>query len=126
MYSLAPVFGSRRVSSAIGLLLSVFLALSVWAVFGLTKHSTLSAPAGPEFTASETDDGQPARLGADFELKEDNESSDSPLGAADVCVNRDILAFAPILVCQAWRAEVRSLVSRRVREGLGARGPPRA
>lgn len=120
------MLGSRRVSSAIGLLLSVFLALSVWAVFGLTTIDALSVPAGPELTAAEAEDGQPVRLGADFEIKEDNEGSDNPLGAADVCVNRDILAFAPISVCQIWRAEVRSLVSQRVREGHGARGPPRA
>lgn len=119
---------SRRVSSAIGLLLSVFLALSLWMAFGLTTKTTLSVPAGPELTSGQTEDGQPARLAADFELelKEDNEGSDGPLVAADVCVTRDILWFAPTLVCQVWRAEVRSLVSQRVREGHGARGPPQA
>jgi hypothetical protein len=119
------VLGSRRGTSAIGLLLSVFLALSLWKVFGQTT-STLSIPSGPELTRSDPDEGQPARLVVDFELKEDNEGEDSPIGAADVCGSRDILAFAPTSVCQAWRAEVRSLVSQRVREGHGARGPPQA
>jgi hypothetical protein len=125
-FSLASVFEPRRVASAIGLLLSVLLAFSLWTVFGLVTD-TLSAPTGPELTRGDpTEEGQ-ARLVAEVELKEeDNEGSDHPLSAADVCVNRDLLAFAPSLGRRAWCAEVRSMVSRRVREGHGARGPPQA
>jgi hypothetical protein len=120
------VFDSRRVASAIGLALSVLLALSLWMSLGLTTKSALSVPGGPELTRSDQpEDSQPVRLAADLELKEDHEGSDSPL-ADDVCVEREILTFAPTLVCQAWRAEVRSLVSQRIREGHGARGPPQA
>jgi hypothetical protein len=124
-FSLPAVFEPRRVASAISLVLSVMLAFSLWMAFGLATD-TLSAPAGPELTRSDqTEDGQ-ARLGAEVELKEDNEGSDNPLGAADVCVNRDLLALVPSLGRRVWCDEVRSMVSRRVREGHGARGPPLA
>jgi hypothetical protein len=121
--SLTKVFDSRRSASAVGFLLSVVMALSLWASFGLAKNST--PPTEPEVSRSvQTEDGQPVRLGAEVELKEDHEGS-SPLDA-EVCMNRDLLVFAPISVCQAWGVEVRSLVSQRIREGHGARGPPQA
>jgi hypothetical protein len=89
-------------------------------------NSILSVPGGPELVRSDQpEEGQPVRLAADFDLKEDQEGSDSPLEAA-VCQDGDILGFGPSLVAQALRAEVRSLVSQRVREGHGARGPPQA
>jgi hypothetical protein len=121
------VFERRRVASAIGLMLSVLLAFSSWMAFGLATD-TLSAPSGPELTRSEPMQEGQARLGAEVELseKEDNEGSDGPLGEADVCMNRDLLAFAPSSGRRAWCAEVRSMVSRRIREGHGARGPPQA
>jgi hypothetical protein len=109
------------------LMLSVFLALGLWTAFGLATKTTLSAPSGPEFSRShDPSEGGQARLAAEVELKEDNEGSDSPIGEADVCSSRDLLALVPSSAQRAWRAEVRSLVSQRVREGHGARGPPQA
>jgi hypothetical protein len=126
--SLTSVFDPRRISAAMSLMLSVFLALSLWTAFGPATKTTLSAPSGPEFCRSDDpSEGGQARLAAEVELKEeDNEGSDSPIGEADLCSSRDLLAFVPSSACRAWRAEARSLVSQRVREGHGARGPPHA
>jgi hypothetical protein len=108
-------------------MLSVLLALSTWMAFGLTAKSALSVPTAPEFTRYDEPEDGPMRLGAaELEVVEDSERMDAPVGEVDLSSVRDILVNAPMSSRWGWGVEVRSLVSQRIREGHGARGPPMA